>query len=170
MRFPCGANFCLSCGEFRRGFEHTQYSDRVSEGTVDERIEECGLRQVREYTARRVTAVTAFALWVWVFLSVTEGAVFILAPEAVAGSYLFSETLLFEGLIMLSSGVCALIGALFCRRKGQWNIVAAACATASIIPLMLVPAGDIAGLLYASVGLAVTLRVVRTRWASARLA
>ena len=77
---------------------------------------------------------------------------------------------MFEGLIMLSSGVCALIGALFCRRKGQWNIVAAACATASIIPLMLVPAGDISGLLYASVGLAVTLRVVRTRWASARLA
>ena len=142
----------------------------MSEGTVDERIEECGLRQVREYTARRVTAVTAFALWVWVVLSVTEGVVFVLAPEAVAGSYLFSETLLFEGLIMLSSGVCALIGALFCRRKGQWNIVAAACATASIIPLLLVPAGDIAGLLYASVGLAVTLRGVRTRWASARLA
>lgn len=160
------ANFCLSCGAFRGGFPHTQYSEGEAKSTVEATIEDCGLRQVREVLARRVSSVTTLVILVWVFIAVAEVSSYVIVPRLTEG--LFPDDVPLECWVMLSSGTCALMSALLCRRRGHWDLAAASCAVAACMPLALVMAGDVYGLAYMAAGLFVTLRVFKTRWAFSR--
>ncbi len=160
------ANFCLSCGAFREGFPHTQYSEGEERPASERLLEDCGLRQVRELVARRVSSVTTLAILAWVFIAVAEVSSYVIIPRLTEG--LFPESVPLECWVMLSSGLCALMSALLCRRRGYWDLAAVSCAVAACMPLALVLAGDVYGLVYVAAGLLVTLRVFKTRWAFSR--
>lgn len=157
------ANFCLSCGAFRDGFPRAQYSEGETRPDVEGIIEDCGLRQVREALARRVSSVTTFVILVWVFIAVVEVSSCVIVPRLAEGP--FPEDVPLECWVMLSSGACALVSAMLCRRRGHWDLATVSCAVAACMPLALVMAGDFYGFAYMAAGLLVTLRIFKTRWA-----